>query len=521
MVSHDMRCRVWPSMPIMAAGCAVYQVLGVFDNKLVVFLIMLAGGIFLLISAIFGMNQSLISRSPQNGLWEIAAGLALFLLGFLTMGCVQGCLGIQKARTSLGIRMEDIREIEFFLLEDPSPLRKGSWRAHAYLIKTQSEGLTAEARGRIVVVGNTPWLDLGLGRIARASGGFSSGDDAEVVWYADSALPGEWKMEIMRTRHRILRYMGKKLMQCSYDSYTFLHALILGTRIDSGSRIIRNFRDAGCMHLLALSGFHVGIIAIAAQRLTKALLGLRGSITMSLILVLFYLLLVGYRPSLMRAVFMYGLWTLDRCRGYRTSPMNYLCTAFVFQSALFPYSVQSLSFILSYAALAGILSGGLNLSRIISRYLPSKIAGIIGISLGAQFATLPIVMRVFGVWRPAAILSAAILTPFVALAMALGGLLMIIPAGEAAVFIAASLDSLAGWMTEIAAVFARMPALRIGLFLPWLLMAAGTILPSLYRGEAHVIKPQLPSLNPKALTGKRHLAEETLGAELPDQPRRA
>ncbi len=516
MVSHCMRCRMWPSMPIIATGCAVYQVLGVFDNKLVVFLIMLMGGILLLLSTFFGMNQILIGRNSQNSLWEIATGLALFLFGFLTAGCVQGYLGIQKSRTSFGIRMEDIREIEFFLLEDPSPLRKGSWRANAHLIKTQSEVLTSEARGRIMVIGNTPWLELGLGRIVNASGGFSSGDDSEVVWYADSSLPGEWKMEIMRTRHRILRYMRKKLMQCSYDTYTFLHALILGTRIDSGSRIIRNFREAGCMHLLALSGFHIGLIVIAAQCLSKGPLGIRGSIIMSLILVLFYLLLVGYRPSLMRAVFMYGLWTVDRCRGYKTSPINYLCTAFVFQSVLFPYSIHSLSFILSYAALAGILTGGLSLSRIISRYLPSKIAGIIGISLGAQFATMPIVMRVFGVWRPVSILSAAILTPFVALAMALGGIAMIIPTGEVALFIAAFLDSLVGWMTEIAAVFARMPTLQIGLVLPWLLMAAGPILPLLYRGEAHVIKPQLPSLNPKVLTIKRNLAKETLGAELPD-----
>ena len=417
--------------------------------------------------------------------------------------------------------MEDVGEAVFLLLEDPASIGGDSWAAEAYLLETASVNLAAEARGPITVFGKSLGTKAGSGRIIHASGNFSLLSDGAIRWHCASFSPGKWILRPLAWRYRLLHSMSERLESTSRDTFTFLSALILGRRIDTGSRIIRYFREAGCMHLLALSGFHVGLIAIAVRRLTKALLGIRGASAASLAIVIFYLLLVGFRPSLVRAVLMYGLWTRDQRRGYRISPVNYLAAAFVLQIVFFPRSVSSLSFVLSYAALAGILVGGLSLTGILSRYLPKQAAAVIGIGFGAQASTLPIVVKAFGIWRPIAIVSSALLTPFVALSMAAGTILMFIPAGKISKLTALTLDYMTELMTQAAWVFSQAPSLRIAPFLSWLLMGIGTILPSLYKkSHVHAVEPQLPRLNPQVSGIPRNCAAQTLGPKLPHQSRR-
>ncbi len=458
------------------------------------------GTVFILLILLFaGFHPGRWHYSLQVRLREVSDILLLILSGFIIASLSQIQVPLQTIRTTYGIRMEDVREVKCMLIEDPVLIKKGLWAADALLLEASSENLTAEAKGRVTVFGQSSLLEMGFGRIIQSTG--YTNTDKPLFWYSDKITPGEWRSRLLKWRHSLLGKMSEGLERTSHDTFTFLSALILGRRIDSGSRVIRQFREAGCMHLLALSGFHVGLIAIAIRRITIVILGMKGSSMASLLVVAVYLLLAGFRPSLVRAVIMYTMWTRDRYKGYQASPFKYLCIAFILQIILFPRSVNSLSFLLSYTALAGILTGGLSLSSILKRYIPVHTAGIIGIGIGAQTATMPIIVKTFGIWRPIAILSAAFLTPLVALSMAAGTILMVIPVGRIMEFNIIFLDTVVELMTVMAGFFSRAPALSISAFLSWPIMAVGTILPTLYKNNVRTIEPQLPSLNPQVSRG--------------------
>ncbi len=488
-----MKNHQWSKPPPIASGCAVYLAVSSYGWISVVYWIIYGTGFILLILLFVGFHPERWHYSLQVRLREISSILILVLSGFIISGLSQIRIPLQTIRTTHGIRMEDVREVKCMLIEDPVLIKKGLWTADAILLEASSENLTAEAKGRVTVFGQSSPLEIGFGRIIQSTGY----TEKPLFWYSDEITPNEWRSRLLKWRHSLLGKMSEGLERTSHDTFTFLSALILGRRIDSGSRIIRQFREAGCMHLLALSGFHVGLIAVAIRRITMVILGMKGSSMASLLVVVVYLLMAGFRPSLVRAVLMYTMWTRDRYRGYQTSPLNYLCTAFIFQIILFPRSVNSLSFLLSYTALVGILTGGLSLSSILKRYIPVHTAGIIGISIGAQTAAMPIITKAFGIWRPIAIVSAAFLTPPVALSMAAGTVLMLIPVGRITEFNIIFLDTMVELMTVMASFFSRVPALRVSPFLSWPIMAVGTILPTLYKNNVHTVEPQLPSLNPQ------------------------
>ncbi len=135
-------------------------------------------------------------------------------------------------------------------------------------------------------------------------------------------------------------------------------ALLFGQSGELPQQVKDHFRRSGAMHILALSGFHVGILASIVSFLLRRKplnLGLRRSLLCSSIILLLYLWLVGPLPSLTRAVLMFLL--LNGCRFF-LRPGNGLAiwsASALLQTRLFPASALSLSFQLSYAALLGLI----------------------------------------------------------------------------------------------------------------------------------------------------------------------
>lgn len=89
-----------------------------------------------------------------------------------------------------------------------------------------------------------------------------------------------------------------------------IEALVLGQRQHVDPEITKSFRDAGVIHILALSGLHVGIILLILRFITRPILRIRqGRWLQSVILVVllwFFALLTGMSPSIMRAVTMFS-----------------------------------------------------------------------------------------------------------------------------------------------------------------------------------------------------------------------
>lgn len=479
----------------MAAGGLLYLLFAETGLVWIVFAVSFGFSGALIIPG-FGVRRSEKAR-------EILAVILMMQLGFLAVTGAQ--LGVSMGRNSsaAGQPFEKIQRVGLIFIDDPRPIRGGSWAADAWLVETASRQIVTQAKARVTVFGTG--LDVltdgsvGPGRVVQSIGRFSNSmSGSNLVWNSRTLRAERWISRPLQWRQRVLTRLNGRLQTASRDTWTFLSALVLGRRLDSGSRIIRSFRDAGCMHLLALSGFHVGLIAAAVRRLTRGILGMHKASIVSLVMVVFYLLLVGLSPSLVRAVLMYGLWTIDRIRGRRTPALHYLCTAFLIQAILFPRHVFSISFALSYAALGGILLGGLKLTAILSRYMPKQIAAIVGVSLGAQAATMPLVAAAFGVWRPVSLMASAVLTPFIAFAMAAGSALSILPDAAVSDWIALLLDKTVLLMTRLSGLFAAVPPVPLNAAAAWIFLAAGVILPTLWKQNVRPIESRFPDLHPQS-----------------------
>ena len=431
---------------------------------------------------------------------SILAGKMLFITtGFLVAWFSYSLLNFRQKTSWSGIPVEDVQTIEAVLLSDPVIINSDRWFCKASVFGVSSRQIQANARARAIIYGKGQSVDLGTGRKIIIAGSIrwtEKSDGYSLVINASEYTEKGWYSNYHRIRYRLMKTLQDRLFNLNLDSTILLSALLLGQKIDSGSPLIYRFRQTGCMHLLAISGFHVGLMALGIRSLIKPLAGFRVASVLSAMCSILYLMLVGIRPSLFRAVLMYQMYVFDSIRGIRSSAINYLCCAFMIQVAILPADAVSLSFKLSYAALFGILSLGQILSSLFSRYLPFKMSVILGAGLGAQILTLPFIIQHFGIWRPVGLIASPIITIFVSLLMISGGLFL---------FLGLIPGLLIDYLVKITQyslnLFSWIPGLNLKLLTAWLITVLSVTVLSIifWRIKYHKrnnSQPQFPLLNP-------------------------
>jgi competence protein ComEC len=142
-----------------------------------------------------------------------------------------------------------------------------------------------------------------------------------------------------------------------------LKGLLFGDRSELGPEIESSFRDAGVMHVLAVSGLHLGILIGLFWSLLRAFRFSFTKIYLTLIpLVVLYLTIVGFKTSLVRASIMFAFvalgWVIAE-RGWIlrrwVDPMQGLAAAALVILLITPMALYDVSFQMSFAATAGIL----------------------------------------------------------------------------------------------------------------------------------------------------------------------
>ncbi|MBO7429750.1 MAG: ComEC/Rec2 family competence protein [Spirochaetia bacterium] len=210
-------------------------------------------------------------------------------------------------------------------------------------------------------------------------------------------------------------------IQLVYGQKSFLaEALLTGSRDNLDPMLKEQFRRAGVSHVLALSGMHLGIIALFVFFIVRRFSGPRLSILAVNVVNVLYLLMAGISPSLLRAVIMFALVSLGKLIGNKASLMRILVFTFSLSLMIFPGYFFSLSFQLSFLALAGILLFTAPISDFLERFMPDLIATGLACSLAAVIMTAPVTFYNFGVVYPAGIIASMVISPVVTLYMCLG-----------------------------------------------------------------------------------------------------
>jgi competence protein ComEC len=180
------------------------------------------------------------------------------------------------------------------------------------------------------------------------------------------------------------------------DELAVLSALTLGDKNLLTNDIRNVFAASGAMHVLAVSGLHVGIIYVILNLLVSYFdknKYLRKAKVFILLAALWaFAFITGLSPSVMRACSMFSFIVIGENLRKRTNTFNTLAVSAFLLILINPLIIYEVGFQLSYLAVASIVYYQPRLSKL---YTPkNKIAqyiwGLLTVSIAAQIGTLPV-----------------------------------------------------------------------------------------------------------------------------------
>lgn len=203
-------------------------------------------------------------------------------------------------------------------------------------------------------------------------------------------------------------------------------ALVLGWRGDLEPNLQQQFRDAGIMHLLCVSGLHVGLLAIIVSALMfwigKERRGriVRGIIQLATLWA--FAALSGLAPATVRAALMFSLFAVSHIMGCRTDNLNLLAAVVLIMLSVDPLLLFDLGWQLSFSAVLGILLMRPAISLSHNILWRSAI-----VSLAATLATLPVCLAHFHQVQPYFLIANIVIVPLAGLLLGLSLLYMALP----------------------------------------------------------------------------------------------
>ncbi|MBN1897389.1 MAG: ComEC/Rec2 family competence protein [Spirochaetes bacterium] len=224
-------------------------------------------------------------------------------------------------------------------------------------------------------------------------------------------------------RKDIARYLDKYYMPVQKS---FIKASLLGDRTNIPAPLKDIFIKTGTIHILAISGLHVGIITLILLSIT-GFFAIPDKIRLIIILLLLiiYNHIIGYRVPAIRSTVMFFSMLVclffDRDRNY----LNSLFLAAFFILLLDPQSLKSLSFQLSFLATAGIIiftpciENIFKKSRLYSVKVVRYFLKLISASIAAQILIFPLLLFHFKMFAYSAVLANMIAIPSMTLILAL------------------------------------------------------------------------------------------------------
>ena len=163
-------------------------------------------------------------------------------------------------------------------------------------------------------------------------------------------------------RHRIALFVSSSLPPEQAGVYK---AILIGDRSGLPDEIMEDFKVSGCMHLLAISGMHMGLLAFTLsfligwllRRSQWAILNLsvrKTAIFLSLPPLIAYALIAGFHTPVMRALIMVSVFIFAILVDRQWSVANNIAIAAFIILAMKPGLLFTASFQLSFAAVSTI-----------------------------------------------------------------------------------------------------------------------------------------------------------------------
>lgn len=316
--------------------------------------------------------------------------------------------------------------------------------------------LTASYQNQKIRVVISRFPELNYGDLVRISGKISNQNDRltmyfpkiEIINNSSGILQSALK-NINMFRQKLITLFSKTLPS---PSSSLLLGIIFGIKEQMPKDFSNSLKTSGVFHVIAASGMNVTLIGGFFSTLLAFFLKRQIAIALSILGIVFYAVLAGLEPSIIRASIMGILVFSAQIMGRQTLAINGLFLAGFGMLFFDPALVSDIGFQLSFAATAGILY---------IKSFPSTIA--------AQIATLPILLANFGTYSIYSILVNGLVLWTVPILMMVGGLgavlaLVLEPLGQLLIYLCYPLLL---YFEIIVQIFGKIGGVLIVENLPW------------------------------------------------------
>ena len=210
------------------------------------------------------------------------------------------------------------------------------------------------------------------------------------------------------------------------EELAVFQALILGQRRDLSDRLYKNYAAAGAIHILAISGLHVGILLLILNFLFKPIEKLiHGKVLKTVIIIGLlwsFAFLTGLSASVVRAVCMFSFIAIGMQLRRKSSSLNSVFLSLFFLLIINPFYLFQAGFQLSYLAVISIII----FQPVIYKVFTTKFKildyfwKLTSVSLAAQIGVIPLSLYYFHQFPGLFLLTNLVVLPCLALILGLG-----------------------------------------------------------------------------------------------------
>lgn len=260
--------------------------------------------------------------------------------------------------------------------------------------------------------------------------------------------------EVSDFRNKIIKNL--ELSDITNEELNILIALLLGQQQDISPEVLKDYQYAGAVHILSVSGLHVGFILLFVTFLLQPIPNSKKGSALKLVLILislwFFGFLAGLAPSVVRSVTMFSIVAIGN-HLRRTVNIFHTLTVSMLVILLFkPSFLFDVGFQLSYLALFFILW----LQPMFSRFWQPKnriiryFWDIIMVSFAAQIGAMPLSIYYFHQFPGLFFISNLLVLPLLGIIMISGLVVVFIAAfGTVPIFIAKTLEFLIELLNQL------------------------------------------------------------------------
>lgn len=294
------------------------------------------------------------------------------------------------------------------------------WKKHIFSVESEKSMNGWKARDHEVLVYSQQKLREGDVVLFRSqlmpivNAGNPGEFDAKAYWYSknitDMAFMGDEDYTLIdyRAPNRVTQFFRDTREYLSQLLSTHLpeqeaslaRALILGDKSKLSGETRESFGNAGAMHVLAISGLHVGIIMYLLFFLLEKgnrWISRRSSVIITLLFLWIFAGVTGWSPSVLRATMMFSLLLLGQQWSRSGNPINTLFFSAFVLLLVNPLLLFEIGFQLSYGAMLGIFlffGKFKDLVKVRNKILTKAWEGT-ALGIAAQMFTIPVVLYHF------------------------------------------------------------------------------------------------------------------------------